>query len=108
MLHGLGFAGALVALGLPQTAIPLALLLFNLGVEAGQILFVVTVLVVLASFRKLDLRLPQWAKPLPVYAMGSVAAYWFWVRAVLLFEVFAFFQFQKYPDHDVYAGSETY
>jgi HupE / UreJ protein len=85
MLHGLGFAGALVALGLPQTAIPLALLLFNLGVEAGQILFVVTVLVVLSSFRKLDLSLPPWAKPLPVYAMGSVAAYWFWGRAVLLF-----------------------
>ncbi|MGZ8263977.1 MAG: HupE/UreJ family protein, partial [Burkholderiales bacterium] len=36
LLHGLGFAGALAEIGLPQNAIPLALLRFNIGVEIGQ------------------------------------------------------------------------
>jgi hypothetical protein len=85
LLHGLGFAGALVALGLPKSAIPMALLLFNLGVEVGQILFVVVVLALLASFRKLDFRLPTWAKPLPVYTMGSVSSFWFAGRLAAIF-----------------------
>jgi hypothetical protein len=85
LLHGLGFAGALVALGLPKSAIPMALLLFNLGVEAGQILFVAVVLTLLTSFRRLDLRPPAWARPLPVYAMGSVAAFWFIGRFAVIF-----------------------
>ena len=77
LLHGLGFATALTALGLPASAVPLALLLFNLGVEAGQILFVAVVLAVLASWRVLEVRWPAWATPLPVYAMGIIAAVWF-------------------------------
>ncbi|NIP18451.1 MAG: HupE/UreJ family protein, partial [Xanthomonadales bacterium] len=40
LLHGLGFAGALTEIGLPPQAVPLALLFFNLGVEAGQLLFI--------------------------------------------------------------------
>ena len=44
LLHGLGFARALKDIGLPQTDVPLALVTFNLGVEAGQLLFVITVL----------------------------------------------------------------
>jgi hydrogenase/urease accessory protein HupE len=38
LLHGFGFAGALVEIGLPEHAIPLALLFFNVGVEAGQLM----------------------------------------------------------------------
>lgn len=85
LLHGLGFAGALTALGLPASAIPLALLLFNVGVEIGQIIFVAVVLLLLASLRKLELNLPVWAEPLPVYAMGSVAAFWFVGRFMVFF-----------------------
>ena len=55
LLHGLGFAGALAEIGLPQNAIPLALLCFNIGVEIGQLLFVGAVLaVVMVSQRWLD------------------------------------------------------
>src|SRR4029453_8832671 len=43
LLHGLGFAGALHEIGLPQHAIPVALLLFNVGVEIGQLLFIAAV-----------------------------------------------------------------
>jgi len=85
VLHGLGFAGALVQLGLPKADIPLALLLFNVGVEIGQILFIAVVLVLLSSFRRVDLTLPEWGKPLPLYAMGSISAFWFVSRFVAMF-----------------------
>ena len=49
LLHGFGFAGALKEIGLPQTDVPLALLTFNLGVEAGQLLFVAAVLVAIRA-----------------------------------------------------------
>jgi hypothetical protein len=45
LLHGLGFARALLDIGLPQAEVPLALLAFNLGVEAGQLLFILFVTV---------------------------------------------------------------
>lgn len=76
LLHGFGFAGALAQVGLPESAIPVALLLFNLGVEAGQILFISGVL--LGGF--LRMRLPArrienaWAAP--TYCIGALAAYW--------------------------------
>ena len=84
LLHGLGFATALTALGLPASAVPLALLFFNLGVEAGQVLFIALVLAMLASWRVLDVRWPTWATPVPVYAMGIVAAVWFVGRLATL------------------------
>jgi hypothetical protein len=49
LLHGFGFAGALKEIGLPQTDVPLALLTFNLGVEAGQLLFVAAALVAIRA-----------------------------------------------------------
>ena len=83
LLHGFGFAGALNEVGLPQNAIPVALLFFNVGVEAGQLLFIAAVMWVVALARKgLDLqhstfeaRFP-WAWRLPPYAIGSVAVFW--------------------------------
>ncbi len=77
LLHGLGFAGALVQLGLPKSAIPMALLLFNVGVEIGQILFVLVALLVIGSLRKMEFHPPSWGKKLPVYTMGSIAGFWF-------------------------------
>jgi len=85
LIHGLGFASALVSLGLPQSAVPLALLFFNIGVEIGQVLFILIVLALLASWRRMELRLPAWGEPLPAYAMGSVAAVWFVGRFVAIF-----------------------
>ena len=54
LLHGLGFAGALREVGLPQNAIPLALLFFNVGVEVGQLLFIGTVMAVITAAVHLD------------------------------------------------------
>jgi hydrogenase/urease accessory protein HupE len=86
LLHGFGFAGALAETGLPQTAIPVALLMFNIGVEFGQLLFVAAVLVLAAVCRKILTKRPAWAVPAAAYGVGSVAAFWtiervasFWV-----------------------------
>ncbi|WEX89514.1 HupE/UreJ family protein [Sinorhizobium garamanticum] len=76
LLHGFGFAGALSEIGLPQGHIPLALFFFNLGVEAGQLVFVAAVLLLLAAARRLRLVLPAWAPRVPAYAIGSVAMFW--------------------------------
>ncbi len=76
LLHGFGFAGALSEIGLPESAIPLALFLFNVGVEVGQLLFVAVFLLAAAAVRRLDQTIPVWAWRLPTYAIGTVAAYW--------------------------------
>jgi len=86
LLHGFGFAGALAAVGLPQKAIPVALLMFNVGVEIGQLLFVAFVLGVRAGVMRLPVRTPAWAVQAAPYAIGTIAMYWviervaaFWV-----------------------------
>jgi hydrogenase/urease accessory protein HupE len=76
LLHGLGFAGALSEVGLPQGRIPLALLCFNLGVEAGQLLFIAAVLATLALARRIAIHLPRWADRAVPYAIGSIAMFW--------------------------------
>jgi hypothetical protein len=80
LLHGFGFAGALSEVGLPQAAIPVALLFFNVGVELGQLLFIASVLVVIALARQVircsGAEQPIWAWRIPPYAIGSVAMFW--------------------------------
>ena len=76
LLHGFGFAGALSELGLPQNAIPLALLFFNVGVEAGQILFITAVLLLWQLLKRVRIALPKQASYAPAYAIGIVAAFW--------------------------------
>ena len=74
LLHGFGFAGALTEIGLPEHAIPLALLFFNLGVEAGQLLFILAVMLAWQLLRRVSL--PEWAWRIPVYGIGTMAAFW--------------------------------
>jgi hypothetical protein len=86
LLHGLGFAGTLREVGLPQNAIPIALLFFNIGVELGQLLFISFVMAVIAvavyASRKLSRSkvTPQSAfagcETISAYAIGAVAAFW--------------------------------
>lgn len=76
LLHGFGFAGALQEVGLPGHAIPLALFLFNVGVEIGQLLFVASVLVLLVFARRPLARTPRWAALVPAYAIGAAAMFW--------------------------------
>jgi hydrogenase/urease accessory protein HupE len=85
LLHGFGFASGLAAMGLPKAEIPLALLLFNVGVEIGQMLFVVLILALERSFRVLAIRWPRWAEALPGYTVGSLGAFWTIQRTVMLF-----------------------
>ncbi|MCH7717464.1 MAG: HupE/UreJ family protein [Gemmatimonadetes bacterium] len=84
LLHGFGFASGLTAMGLPQTEIPLALLFFNVGVELGQLAFVLFVLALIRSFRTLEIRWPRWAQLFPGYAVGTLGAFWFIQRTVAL------------------------
>jgi hypothetical protein len=80
LLHGLGFAGALAEVGLPEGRIPLALLFFNIGVEAGQLLFVGLVLGAMAMVRRAGMAAPGWAGFVPPYAIGSIATLWLMQR----------------------------
>jgi hydrogenase/urease accessory protein HupE len=80
LLHGFGFASALSEVGLPQTAIPIALLFFNVGVELGQLLFIASVFGIIAltrlATRRIGIVQPAWAWRIPPYAIGSVAMFW--------------------------------
>jgi hydrogenase/urease accessory protein HupE len=76
LLHGFGFAGALTEIGLPEKAIPLALFFFNIGVEIGQLLFVLGCLTLAALARRINLSLPPALAHWPAYCVGSVAAFW--------------------------------
>jgi len=83
LVHGLGFAGALQDIGLPEHHLLPALLTFNLGVEIGQL----AVLVVAWGLWSLLRYQPQlvWARTLALYGIGSLAAYWSWERALAIF-----------------------
>jgi hypothetical protein len=77
LLHGFGFAGALRDVGLPEHAIPLALLFFNVGVEVGQLAFIAAVATLLAVGVRSALReLPHWPRRMPAYGIGGLAAFW--------------------------------
>ena len=76
LLHGFGFAGALTEVGLPEQAVPLALLFFNVGVELGQLVFVVAVLLLIALLRQFRRETPKWSPVIAAYAIGIVASYW--------------------------------
>lgn len=80
LLHGLGFAGALSEVGLPQTAIPVALLFFNAGVEIGQLFFIASVFAVMALAQQVARHTavpqPAWGWRVPPYFIGSVSMFW--------------------------------
>jgi hypothetical protein len=76
LVHGFGFAGALTDAGLPRKELPLALLTFNVGVEIGQVGFVVLILLLARSSRLLEIRWRGWTEMLPGYAVGSLGALW--------------------------------
>ncbi len=85
LLHGLGFAGALSDLSVPSTDIPVALLFFNLGVEAGQMLFVLAVLACVFIITRLYKPLTSHALRTPVaYSVGCVAMYWALERSAFM------------------------
>jgi hydrogenase/urease accessory protein HupE len=76
LLHGFGFSSSLRSIGLPQDEIPLSLFSFNLGIELGQIVFILCVSLLLALAKyfmsnfEYDLK-----KPL-AYMVGTIASFW--------------------------------
>jgi hypothetical protein len=79
LLHGAAFAGALAQIGLPAGAVAPALFLFNVGVELGQLLFIAVLVAAGWGLRRL-VALPAWTRWIAPYAVGSVAAFWFFGR----------------------------
>ena len=84
LLHGSAFAGALAQIGLPTRNIPLALFLFNVGVEIGQLLFVVLILAVRPLLRRIPWSRAgvssRFVELAPAYAIGPLAVYWMFER----------------------------
>ncbi len=83
LVHGLGFAGALKAIGLPQSHLPLALLCFNIGVELGQLGCVLAAYVLIDRLPRLLPRAQPWlarARTPALYAIGVIAVYWSFLR----------------------------
>ncbi|WP_291987782.1 HupE/UreJ family protein [Candidatus Accumulibacter sp. ACC007] len=82
LLHGLGFASALVNIGLPSGDIPLALVAFNIGVELGQLAFIFVMLgcFTLAKRIKLAMSLERYARAATPYVIGILASFWFFER----------------------------
>jgi len=85
LLHGFGFAGALAAVGMPQKAVPLALLTFNVGVEVGQLLFVAFALGARAVLTRLPVPRRGWMSYATPYAIGGVAMFWVVERVAAFF-----------------------
>ena len=82
LLHGLGFAGALAELGLPQQAIPLALFSFNVGIEVGQIALVVLALPLFVGLARLTRDSPRAMHEIPATGIGSLGVYWGLQRSI--------------------------
>ena len=84
LLHGFGFAGALLDIGLPEQATALALLLFNIGIELGQLAFVFAVILPGAVMIRLHPQTDLWARTVTPYAIGSAASFWLLERVLLI------------------------
>ncbi|ASD69523.1 HupE/UreJ family protein [Pseudoalteromonas piscicida] len=87
LIHGFGFAAVLDEIGLPQVELFWGLVSFNVGIELGQLTFIITVVTVFKIASQIPLL--QWVKHIPsqtyIYVIGSVAAFWFWQRSISLF-----------------------
>jgi len=78
LLHGLGFAGALSEIGLPESGTITALFLFNVGIELGQLIIIALVLTALAVFH---VRYNRLIYETPIYFVGCISSFWFFKRS---------------------------
>ncbi len=83
LLHGFGFAGALAEIGMPEGEVPVALLTFNLGVEAGQLAVVAAALAVLAVIGLASVHGLAVFRRAAAYPIGSIAAFWMIARMLV-------------------------
>ncbi len=85
LVHGFGFASAMKGIGLSSSELPLALFSFNIGVEIGQLGFVLLLLLLEHSLRRLEITWPRWSYAVPGYVVGSVGAFWTIQKTAILF-----------------------
>lgn len=76
LLHGLGFAGAMAEIGLPPDSALVALLLFNIGIEVGQLMIIGVVLLANFAWRHVEPDIPTWVYRVPVYLIGGMSSFW--------------------------------
>ena len=85
LVHGFGFAGVLLQIGLPRERLLAALLGFNLGVELGQLVFVAGfALAARLAHRLAPARLAQSAREATAAALCGIGVYWFVQRGYAL------------------------
>lgn len=77
LIHGFGFAGVLEEIGLPTKHIAMALFSFNVGVEVGQVAFVIIMLALLKGFQQISSRTTEQLPKYLAYGIGSIASFWF-------------------------------
>ena len=82
LVHGFGFAGALADIGLPQAQLATALLAFNLGVEAGQLIIIAMTLALLKLLSRLPTIQQTQILKLATYGIGAVGSYWLIERVI--------------------------
>jgi hypothetical protein len=82
LLHGMGFAGALAEVGLPQAELPLALLAFNIGIELGQLAFIFALVALWVTLKRWLLGHQRQLLPVGVYLLGALSAMWCIERAL--------------------------
>ena len=80
LLHGMGFAGALSAIGLPQQDLTIALAAFNIGIEIGQLMVIGLFFVLIFLLQKFIGSIPALVKTVISYVIGTAGAVWFWQR----------------------------
>ena len=88
LLHGFGFAVVLQELGLPQSMKIHALLFFNIGVEIGQIIFIIVMValgyIVFKLLREINVQKEAFVQ-FAVYLIGTSSAYWLFERSLAIF-----------------------
>ena len=84
LLHGFGLASGMNTVGIPRVEIPVALLCFNIGVEAGQLGFVALILLMARASRAVPIRWPRVVGLVPAYTVGSMGAFWAIQRTVVI------------------------
>jgi hydrogenase/urease accessory protein HupE len=83
LLHGMGFASALSDIGVPENEVFMALFSFNVGVELGQLTFVLVVLTLMSRCKNRFTKLPNWTAQIPAYVIGCTASFWLLQRLVM-------------------------
>ncbi|VAX06894.1 Membrane protein [hydrothermal vent metagenome] len=84
LLHGFGFAGALAEIGLPEQAVPMALIFFNVGVEIGQLIFIAIVIILAQLIHRMNQsQLLKRAEIISIYAIGGFSSFWLFERISL-------------------------